>query len=54
MSPAGRIGALLADTELVAGPGDLIFKPARPMAHVLERRALPVIFLEDARSAADV
>jgi ethanolamine utilization protein EutQ (cupin superfamily) len=27
MSPAGRIGALLADTELVAGPGDLIFKP---------------------------
>ena len=32
----GRMGALLGDEVLVAGPGDLVF--TQPVAHLLERR----------------
>lgn len=34
----GRMGALLGDDVLEAGPGDLVFKPRNPVAHFLERR----------------
>ena len=39
----GRMGALLGDEVVEAGPGDLVFKPRNPVAHVLERgrRAVP-------------
>ena len=34
----GRLGALLGDDEVYAEPGDFVFKPREPVAHVLERR----------------
>src|SRR5215208_6985381 len=33
----GRMGALLGDDVVEAGPGDLVYKPPRAVAHVLER-----------------
>ena len=34
----GRMGALLGDEVAYAEKGDLVFKPPRPVAHLLERR----------------
>ena len=39
----GRMGALLGDEVLEAGPGDLVYQAHQPVAHLLERgrRAVP-------------
>src|SRR5690349_7064083 len=36
----GEVGALLGDEVLIGKPGDLIFKPRPPMAHVFGMRAI--------------